>query len=76
MPEGDTLGAVDFAEMAEAGFEPVYSLDPDPLYFLIWRKIRDAAAGVGRFATAWPERQPVVTSLLCGATLCVGVWLL
>jgi multicomponent Na+:H+ antiporter subunit A len=76
LPEGDTLGAVDFAEMAEAGFEPVYSLDPDPLYFLIWRKIRDAAAGVGRFATAWPERQPVVTSLLCGATLCVGVWLL
>src|SRR5271166_1338193 len=42
LPEGDTLGAVDFAEMAEAGFEPVYSLDPDPLYFLIWRKIRDA----------------------------------
>jgi multicomponent Na+:H+ antiporter subunit A len=76
LPEGDTLGAVDFAEMAEAGFEPVYSLDPDPLYFLIWRKIRDAAAAVGRFATAWPERQPVVASLLCVATLCAGVWLL
>ena len=76
MPEGDTVGAVDFAEMAEAGFEPVYSLDPDPLYLLIWRKIRDAAAAAGRFATAWPERRPVVTSLLCGAALCAGVWLL
>jgi multicomponent K+:H+ antiporter subunit A len=76
LPEANTLGAVDFAEMAEEAFEPVYSLDPDPLYLLIWRKIRDAAAAVRRFATAWPERRPVVTSLLCGAALCAGVWLL
>jgi len=76
LPEGDTVGAVDFAEMAETAFEPVYSLDPDPLYLLIWREIRDTAAAAGRFATAWPERWPILTSLVCAAALCAGVWLL
>jgi len=76
LPEGDTVGAVDFAEMAETAFEPVYSLDPDPLYLLIWREIRDTAASAGRFATAWPERWPILTSLVCAAALGAGVWLL
>jgi NADH:ubiquinone oxidoreductase subunit 5 (subunit L)/multisubunit Na+/H+ antiporter MnhA subunit len=76
LPEGDMVGAVDFAEMAETAFEPVYSLDPDPLYLVIWREIRDTAAAAGHFATAWPERRPVLISLVCAAALCAGVWLL
>ncbi len=76
MPEDDTLGAVDFAEMAEAAFEPVYSLNPDPLYLLIWREIKDAAAGARRFATAGLERQPIFTALVCAGALFAGVWLL
>jgi multicomponent K+:H+ antiporter subunit A len=76
LPEGDTLGAADFAEMAEAAFEPVYSLDPDPLYLLIWRGIKDAAAGVRRFATEGLERQPFLTAMVCAAALFAGVWLL
>jgi multicomponent K+:H+ antiporter subunit A len=76
LPEGDTLGAADFAEMAEAAFEPVYSLDPDPLYLLIWRGIKDAAAGVRRFATEGLERQPFLTATVCAAALFAGVWLL
>ncbi|HKN11472.1 MAG TPA: NADH-quinone oxidoreductase subunit L, partial [Pseudomonadota bacterium] len=76
LPEGDTLGAADFAEMAEAAFEPVYSLDPDPLYLLIWRGIKDVAVGARRFATEGLERQPVFTALVCAAALFVGVWLL
>jgi multicomponent Na+:H+ antiporter subunit A len=76
LPEGDTLGAADFAEMAEAAFEPVYSLDPDPLYLLIWRGIKDAAAGARQFATRGLERQPVLTAVVCAAALFAGVWLL
>ena len=76
LPEDDTLGAVDFAEMAEAAFEPVYSLDPDPLYLLIWREIKDVAIGARRFATAGLERQPIFTALVCAAALFAGVWLL
>src|SRR5271157_935206 len=43
LPKGDTIGAVDFGEMAEEAFAPVYSLDPDPLYLMIWRQIRNGA---------------------------------
>ena len=32
LPLNDAPGAVDFAEMAQAAFKPVYSLDPDPVY--------------------------------------------
>lgn len=76
LPEGDTLGAVDFAEMAEAAFEPVYSLDPDSLYLAIWRGIKDVATGARRFATEGLERQPFLTAMLCAAVLFAGVWLL
>ena len=76
LPEGDTLGAADFAEMAEIAFKPVYSLDPDPLYLLIWRAIRDTGATVRRIATGLPEQKPVATSLVCAAALCAGVFLL
>lgn len=76
LPEGDTVGAVDFAEMAEAAFEPVYSLDPDPLYLLIWREVKNSAAGVRRFATAELERRPVFAALVCAAALFAGVWVL
>ena len=76
LPEGDTLGAADFAEMAEAAFEPVYSLDPDPLYLLIWRGIKDVATRARRFATEGLERQPFLTAMVCAAALFAGVWLL
>jgi multicomponent Na+:H+ antiporter subunit A len=74
--EGDTLGAADFAEMAEEAFAPVYSLNPDPLYLLIWREIRDAGRAAGRFATAKVERRPAITVLVCGVAVCVLVCLL
>jgi multicomponent K+:H+ antiporter subunit A len=75
LPPGDTLGAVDFAEMAEAAFEPVYRTDPDPAYLLIWREIRDAAGRAGVFAATTLERRPVATGLLCAAAVFAGVWL-
>ena len=75
MPEDNTLGAVDFAEMAEAAFGPVYSLDPDPLYLRIWGTIRDVAAKAGA-AMAIVERRPGLAALVCAGVLVAGVWLL
>ena len=73
---GDKLGPTDFAEMAEAAFEPVYSLDPDPLYLRIWAAIRDFAATVGRFAAGRLARHAPAVVVACTAALCAGVWLL
>ncbi len=75
LPEGDTLDAVDFAEMAEVALKPVYGSDPDPIYLLIWREIRDTALEVGRFATSGLERRPAAIALLCAAALFAFVWL-
>src|SRR5271166_4033139 len=76
LPDDDTLGAVDFAEMAEEAFEPVFALDPDRVLFRIWREIRDGAIRVRWFATAWLERLPWVTALVSAAVLFVAVSLL
>ena len=76
LPDDDTLGAVDFAEMAEEAFEPVFALDPDRLLFPIWREIRDGASRVRWFATARLERLPWVTALVAAAVLFVAVSLL
>jgi len=75
LPIGDRLGPSDFAEMAEAAFKPVYSLDPDPLYLRIWAAIRDFAAAVGRVATARLERHAPAAVAACTAAVCLGVWL-
>jgi len=75
LPSGDALGAVDFAEMAETAFAPVYSLDPDPLYIRIWHAIRDTAGGLGALARATAEDHPVATAAISIAILCGGVWL-
>jgi multicomponent K+:H+ antiporter subunit A len=76
LPDDDTLEAADFAEMAEDAFAPVYALDPDRLYFPIWREIRDGAIRVRSFATAWLERQPFLTALVFAAVLFAAVSLL
>ena len=76
LPVGDTLGAGDFAEMAEAAFKPVYSLDPDPLYLRIWAAIRDFTRAAGRFAAEHVQRHAPVAVVACAAAFCVFVWLL
>ncbi len=73
LPVGDTLGVVDFAEMAEAAFGPIYSLNPDPLYFRIWREIRDRAGAARRFVTEGIERAPILTALASAAVLLAAV---
>jgi len=76
LPEDETLGAVDFTEIAEAAFAPVYALDPDPLYLRIWRGVRDVAASTGDLAVRVFEEHPMPTVVAGAAILCAGVWLL
>ena len=76
LPEDETLGAVDFTEIAEAAFAPVYALDPDPLYLHIWRGVRDVAASTGDLAVRVFEEHPMPTVVAGAAILCAGVWLL
>lgn len=76
LPDGDRLGPADFAEMAEAAFEPVYSLDPDPLYLRIWAAIREFTAAAGRLVSEHVQRHAPVAVAACVVALCAGVWLL
>ena len=76
LPDNDTLGAADFAEMAEDAFEPVYALNPDRLYFPVWGAIRQGAAGIGAFATGWVEQRAMLVALVSAVVLCLVVWLL
>lgn len=76
LPAGDTLGATDFAEMAEHAFKPVYSLDPDPFYLRIWATVRDSAAALGRYAADRMERRPLRVGVACAAAFWTLVWLL
>jgi multicomponent Na+:H+ antiporter subunit A len=75
LPVGDSPSAVDFAEMAEEAFKPVYSVDPDPLYFQIWGNIRDGAGRLRRIASAVVEPRPVASGLMGAAVLVALVWL-
>jgi multicomponent Na+:H+ antiporter subunit A len=75
LPVGDSLSAVDFAEMAEEAFKPVYSLDPDPLYLLIWRNIRDGAGRLRHLTSVCAESRPLASGLLGAAVLAALVWL-
>jgi multicomponent Na+:H+ antiporter subunit A len=76
LPAGGTLGATDFADMAEHAFKPVYSLDPDPFYLRVWAAVRDSSAALGRFAADWMERRALAVGVTCAAALWTLVWLL
>ena len=72
LPVGDTLGVVDFAEMAEAAFHPVYALDPDPSISGFGGKSGRAA----RSATFYLDQDrtgAVLTAVLCATVLLAAV---
>jgi multicomponent K+:H+ antiporter subunit A len=73
---GDRPGAVDFGAVAETAFQPVYSLDPDPLYMAIWATITRCAARAQTVARSTLERYPPVAIGIAAAAALLGVWLL
>ncbi|KAA0579554.1 NADH-quinone oxidoreductase subunit L [Azospirillum sp. B21] len=75
LPAGDRPGAVDFAEMAEHAFHPVYSLDPDPAYLRIWRSLTRVAGAAQTAAGAVFENRPLLAIGLVAVAALAGVWL-
>lgn len=74
LPEGDRVGAVDFSELADTTFTPVYRvLDPDPLYVVAWRGLR--ALG-GRLASGslGLENRAHLACLLLALVMAAAVW--
>ncbi len=75
IPAGEGLTADDFAEIAQDALAPVLqSTDPDPLYLLIWRWLRNLAGWFDR-ALAAAERRPLIASLLLAAVVLAAIWL-
>ena len=75
LPVGDRPGAVDFAEMAEHAFHPVYALDPDPLYRAIWLRLTRTSGNLRSVARATLEDHPSRAIGLAAAAVAAGVWL-
>lgn len=75
LPEGDMVTAVDFADMAETAFQPVYRLtDPDPVYLGIWHGVTRLSAGLGRLL-AGLEQKPLISAFGLAVLTAVVVWL-
>lgn len=75
LPEGDMVTAVDFADMAETAFQPVYRLtDPDPVYMGIWHGISGLSEGLGRML-AGLEQKPLISAIGLAVLTAVVVWL-
>jgi multicomponent Na+:H+ antiporter subunit A len=75
LPAGDRPGGADFAALAEAGFQPVYALDPDPLWLAIWAGAKRLAARTESLARAMLERRPTVAIGIAVAVSLLAVWL-
>jgi multicomponent K+:H+ antiporter subunit A len=75
LAEGDRPGAVDFAIAAEDAFRPIYSLDPDPLWLMIWAGIKRCAESAAKLAQATLERHPPVTIGVAAVVVLLGAWL-
>jgi multicomponent Na+:H+ antiporter subunit A len=72
---GDRPGGADFAALAEASFQPVYALDPDPLWLAIWAGTKQLAARTESLARAVLERRPPVAIGIAVAASLLAVWL-
>ena len=75
LPTGDRPGAVDFAEMAEHAFHPVYSLDPDPVYRRIWDSLNQVAGHAQGIARTMLEDRPLIPIGFVATVVTVAVWL-
>lgn len=74
LPEGERVGAVDFSELADTTFTPVYRvLDPDPFYLVVWRGFR---AFGGRLASGsiGLENRALLACLLLVLVMAAAVW--
>lgn len=76
LPETAGMTAVDFTELAETNFGPVYKFtDPDRLYMPIWKGIRTLAESLERLLHPISEKYPLVITILLAVLVFITVWL-
>jgi multicomponent Na+:H+ antiporter subunit A len=70
LPEGDSLGVVDFSEFAESAFNPaIRVLDPDPIYMWVWGAVNWISRSVRKFADALDKQ---VVLLIIGSVIVIS----
>ncbi|GAP13647.1 NADH:ubiquinone oxidoreductase subunit 5 [Longilinea arvoryzae] len=76
LPETAGMTAVDFTELAEANFGPVYKFtDPDRVYLPIWNGIRTLAEGFEKLLHPISENYPLLATLVLAVLVFITVWL-
>lgn len=76
LPEGNTLNAIDFSEFAEEVFFPALTvLDPDPVYFLIWKGIYTLSQKFRELSEKL-EKSPAVLIIGAAVIVSVVIWLI
>ncbi len=76
LPADDCVGTVDFADIAESAFQPVYrAVDPDPAYLLLWSGIKKLSAAAGRISHSL-EQHPFLSSIVMAVIVFSAVWLI
>ncbi len=74
---GDAVGAIDFAALAEASFDPLYkATDPDPVYLAGWRGLCRSAGEVNRALRPLEANRPLVAALICAGVIALVFWFL
>jgi proton-translocating NADH-quinone oxidoreductase chain N len=77
-PLTETAGvtASDFAALSETVFTPVYEVtDPDRVYLVLWKGIKNLAALVDRLLHPVSEAHPLLASLLLAVLVFAAVWI-
>jgi multicomponent Na+:H+ antiporter subunit A len=76
LPADDSVGTVDFADIAETAFQPVYkAVDPDPVYLLLWTWIKNLSSAIGRIVQPL-EQHPFLSSMVLAIMVFGAVWLI
>jgi multicomponent Na+:H+ antiporter subunit A len=76
LPADDSVGTVDFADIAETAFQPIYrAVDPDPAYLLLWSWIKKLSAAAGRISHSL-EQHPLLSTIVMAVIVFGAVWMI
>jgi NADH:ubiquinone oxidoreductase subunit 5 (subunit L)/multisubunit Na+/H+ antiporter MnhA subunit len=78
LPSADArVGAVDFVDIAQVAFQPVYkATDPDPFYLALWSVVKRLCGRVDVSLTPLGERHALAATFVAAAVVFVVVWAL
>jgi multicomponent Na+:H+ antiporter subunit A len=76
LPADDSIGTVDFADLAESTFQPIYkAVNPDPAYLLVWTGIKKLSSVTHRILQPI-EDHPFISTIILAVILFIVVWLI